>query len=264
MIANEKQEAESNVHDDYAAKLLKYMNKEASAAQPSQEKKAQPDEVDALVSDLLKQVITESGGSHSKPESAKTDNHHSSIGAQKSKADNSKPAFEASAADKTVAAKTSPAAATSKPETPVFAASAKPKSKAPFIAIACVCALAAIAIPALMFTGSSGNASKTAATTSLPAVGAKSLPAGQSAAVPIVKVVPKYPNLGVRGGISGSVVLDLSIDTDGLVVKSTPVSGNPLFFNTAIETANQWRFKPATTDGKNVASRTKITLYFRP
>jgi periplasmic protein TonB len=273
MIAKEKQEPELNVHDDYAAKLLQYMNKEAGATQPSQEKKAQPDEVDALLSDLLKQVKTESGPSPAKPEPAKTESLPSSIGAQKPKADipkteQAKPATKTAPAEKSSAAPVTPASATPKAAMPVFAASVKQKSKTPFIAVACVCALAAIGIPVYIFTGSSSQTSKSAASlpaaSAAPVAGVTSLPAGQTAAVPTVKVVPKYPKIGVRGGISGSVVLELSIDGDGMVVQSKPVSGNPLFFNAAIETANQWRFKPATANGKNVASRTRITLYFRP
>jgi TonB family protein len=273
MIAKEKQEPESNVHDDYAAQLLQYMNKGAGTAQPSQEKKAQPDEVDALISDLLKQVKTESGTSHSKPEPAKTEGPPSSTGTQKPKADIRKPEQAKSAAkpapaEKSSAAPVAPAPATPKTAMPAFAASAKQKSKTPFIAIACVCALAVIGIPVYIFTGSSSQASKSAtslpAASAAPVAGVASLPAGQTAAVPTVKIVPKYPSLGVRGGVSGSVVLELSIDVDGMVAQSIPVSGNPLFYNAAIETANQWRFKPATANGKNVASRTRITLYFRP
>ena len=291
MMGKEKQEAESNIHDDYAAKLQKFMNKGADAAQPSQEKKTQQDEVDELVLDLLKQVMTESGESHPKPEPAKAESLHLSVGTQKPKADVPKPAPEQSAVkeshtEKPSTAKASPAPVASKPATPVSAFdlalkpvleaaanckpafSAKQKIKTSFITIACVCALAAIAIPVYRFTGSSSQASKSAtslpAATAAPAAGFKSLPAYQTAAVPIVKVVAKYPNLGVRSSISGSVVLALSIESDGMVVQSTPISGNPLFYNAAIETANQWRFKPATANGKSVASRARITLYFRP
>jgi periplasmic protein TonB len=273
MIAKEKQEPESNVHDDYAEKLLQYMNKEAVTAQPSQEKKAQPDEVDALISDLLKQVKTESGPSPAKPESAKTESLPPSIGTQKPKADipkteQAKSAAKAAPAEKSSAAPATPALAAPKTAMPVFAASAKQKSKTPFIAVACVCALAAIGIPVYIFTGSSSQAPKSAssqpAASAAPVAGITSLPAGQTAAVPTVKVVPKYPKVGVRAGVSGSVVLELSIDSDGMVAQSKPVSGNPLFYNAAIETANQWRFKPATANGKSVASRTRITLYFRP
>ena len=273
MIAKEKQEAESNIHDDWAAKLQKYMNKGAEAAQPSQEKKAQSDELDALVSDLLNKVMTESGGSYPRPEPTKAESLHLSVGTQKPNADIPKPAPEKSAVkeshtEKPSIDKTSPTPVASKPATPVYAASAKQKIRTPFIAIACVCALAAIAIPVHMFTGSSSQASKSAA--SLPAAAAasaagfKSLSTYQTVAVPIVKVAPKYPDLGVRGGISGSVVLALSIESNGMVVQSTPLSGNWLFYNAAIETANQWRFKPATANGKKVPSRTRITLYFRP
>jgi TonB family protein len=120
-----------------------------------------------------------------------------------------------------------------------------------------------------MFTGSSNHASKPAESqnidaTSSPTANAKTGPAGRVSAVPIVKVLPKYPDLGARNGITGSVVLELSIESDGTVVNAIPVSGNPLFYNEAINTANRWKFSPASVNGKNVPSRSRITLYFRP
>ena len=126
MIAKENQESGSNIHDDYTAMLQKYMNKGAEAAQPSQEKKAQQDEVDAIVLDLLEQVMTESGGIHPESEPAKAESLHLSVDTLKPKTDISKPAPEKvavkeSPTEKPSTAKASPAPVASKPATPVSA-----------------------------------------------------------------------------------------------------------------------------------------------
>ena len=60
MIGNKGQTVRSDNKDDYEAVVLDFLDKEMAAAQTTQETKQQSDELDALVSDLMKQVITES------------------------------------------------------------------------------------------------------------------------------------------------------------------------------------------------------------
>jgi TonB family protein len=274
MIGKEKQEAASNIGDNYEAALLNYFDKEAAAVPPSPEKKKQSDELDALMSDLLKQVMTESDQPKPDLEATKAESLHLAVGTQKPKADILKPEMESSAVlgpprEEAAPAEASSIAPASKPAAAIFAAPAARKSKIPFIAIACFCALAAVGIPIYIFTGSASHASKPvesqhADAASSPIAASKAAPDGRVSAVAITKVLPKYPNLGVKGGVSGSVVLELSIDSNGTVVNAAPVSGNPLFYNEAINAANQWRFRPASVAGANVPSRSRVTLYFRP
>jgi TonB family protein len=274
MIGKEKKEAESNIHEDYAATLLSLMDNEAAAVKQSQEKIEPSGEVDVLMSDLLKQVITESNQLNPAPKPTKAEGPHVPIGTQKPKADILKPAKENLAVfrppgEKSASAKAPSTPPISKPAATVLVAPAKRKNKVLYIAIACFCALAAIGIPVYIFTGSASHVSKPGE--SPHADGASSPTANSNAAqnnltpaVPIVKIVPKYPDLGARKGVAGSVILELSIESDGTVVNASPVSGPPVLYNAAIDTANQWRFKPASLAGKNVPSRSRITLYFRP
>ena len=59
MNSNDRQPAETENQDKYEATVLDFLDREMAAAQPSQQKDQQSQELDALVSDLLKQVITE-------------------------------------------------------------------------------------------------------------------------------------------------------------------------------------------------------------
>ena len=59
MSSNEGNPAGPDAQEKYEATVLDFLEREMAAAQPAQEAKQQSSELDALVSDLLKQVITE-------------------------------------------------------------------------------------------------------------------------------------------------------------------------------------------------------------
>jgi periplasmic protein TonB len=286
MDSKEKYESESDSRDHAEATLLNFLEKEVDGFKPPQPKKKQPDDLDALMSDLLKQVITETDQpqSDSKASSVtKDDTRRDPVSPEKPAVENKNPQqvesvpAKASAKEpkvepeKTVTERSVPTKAQPSPPKPV-AESPKPvialptqTNKTRLIAMAGICLLAVIAIPIYVFKGSSGNASKSAA--SKPALTAPASAAssnGRVAAIPINKVRPKYPELGTASGPSGDVALELSINEKGEVVQVTPVSGRAIFFTEAIEAAKQWRFRPALEGGNPVPCRTKITLSFRP
>ena len=66
---------------------------------------------------------------------------------------------------------------------------------------------------------------------------------------------PPYPMLARRMGHQGEVLLDVHVERDGRVSEITlkQSSGSDLLDRTAIETVREWRFQPATFDGKPVA-----------
>lgn len=74
---------------------------------------------------------------------------------------------------------------------------------------------------------------------------------------------PVFPELALRSRSSGSVVLELQIDEQGRVVKATPVSGPPVFYNAAVTAAMKWRYKPASIGGVNVRSQSRTTIDFK-
>lgn len=90
-------------------------------------------------------------------------------------------------------------------------------------------------------------------------------PAGSRNLVPsilISQVNPVYPELAIRSRTSGSVVLELQIDNEGKVVKATPVSGPSVFYIEAVKAAMQYRYRPATLNGRNVSSKSRVTMIF--
>jgi TonB family protein len=80
--------------------------------------------------------------------------------------------------------------------------------------------------------------------------------------VPIAQVSPRYPEIAIKERESSEVVLELDISSEGHVVKATPVSGSKLFHKEAVSTVMKWRYRPASLNGANVASKSRVTLKF--
>jgi len=78
----------------------------------------------------------------------------------------------------------------------------------------------------------------------------------------ISQISPVYPELAIRSRTSGSVVLELQIDKEGKVVKAAPISGPSVFYSEAVKAAMQYRYRPATLDGTNVPSKSRVTMVF--
>jgi len=70
---------------------------------------------------------------------------------------------------------------------------------------------------------------------------------------------PKMPYrpVGIR-----IVEMDAIVDESGRVVEICPIRGEHDFFDAAAKALRQWRFKPATLDGKPVAFRFHFTTRF--
>jgi TonB family protein len=79
----------------------------------------------------------------------------------------------------------------------------------------------------------------------------------------IHQVDPDFPEDGRRSGISGSVVLSLTVGTDGLPhdieVKKSLGHG---FDENAILSVQQWRFEPAAEDGRPVPAQIFVEVDF--
>jgi outer membrane biosynthesis protein TonB len=56
--------------------------------------------------------------------------------------------------------------------------------------------------------------------------------------------------------------LELQIDDQGKVAKATPVSGPAIFYNAAVNAAMKWRYRPASINGVNVSSQSRVTMVF--
>jgi protein TonB len=104
-------------------------------------------------------------------------------------------------------------------------------------------------------------------------VGGNNQPAAPAAPLPIggdVKqaklissVAPVYPTLAKNQHVSGNVQVDALIDANGKVTTMKVVSGPTLLHQAAMDALRQWRYQPATLDGKAVPMHLTVTLQFR-
>jgi TonB family protein len=73
---------------------------------------------------------------------------------------------------------------------------------------------------------------------------------------------PVYPPMARQMKITGRVIVEAFIDTQGNVAKVEPVAGNPLLTGAAVNAVKKWTFKPFTADEKPVKTATQLTFSF--
>jgi TonB family protein len=79
----------------------------------------------------------------------------------------------------------------------------------------------------------------------------------------IASVPPIYPSLAKSQHVSGDVRVDALIDPNGHVTTMKVVSGPTLLHQAAMDALHQWRYQPATLDGKPVQMHLTVTIQFR-
>ncbi|MGH9722351.1 MAG: TonB family protein [Bryobacteraceae bacterium] len=72
----------------------------------------------------------------------------------------------------------------------------------------------------------------------------------------------EYPRLARTQGISGLVRIEVTIAENGSVQKPKVLAGHPMLVAGVSETLPRWRYRPATVDGKAVATTTEIEVRF--
>jgi len=79
----------------------------------------------------------------------------------------------------------------------------------------------------------------------------------------ISPVAPVYPAMAKSQHVSGNVLIDALIDANGRVTTMKVVSGPTLLHQAAMDALKQWRYQPATLDGKPTAMHLTVTIQFR-
>ncbi len=79
----------------------------------------------------------------------------------------------------------------------------------------------------------------------------------------ISSMPPVYPALAKTQHVSGDVTVDALIDANGRVTTMKVVSGPSLLQQAAMDALKQWKYQPATLDGKAVAMHLSVTIRFR-
>jgi TonB family protein len=81
--------------------------------------------------------------------------------------------------------------------------------------------------------------------------------------VRVIKTVrPVYPALAKQSRLSGSVVVQGTVDKNGRIIDLQLISGPPLFRHAAFEAVKQWVFKPARLNGQAIEQSARIRLDF--
>lgn len=79
----------------------------------------------------------------------------------------------------------------------------------------------------------------------------------------ISSVPPVYPAMAKTQHVGGDVRIDALIDANGRVTTMKVVSGPSLLHQAAMDALRQWKYQPATLDGKAVPMHLTVTLQFR-
>ncbi len=120
-------------------------------------------------------------------------------------------------------------------------------------------ALCALSVALLSVTQGAGLAQE-ASKQDRPLVIRKSGGVFQSSAVK--RVEPVYPPQAKAAKVSGSVLVELTVDEKGGVIAARAISGPPLLRDSAVSAAKGWKFKPTALSGVPVRVIGTITFNF--
>jgi len=79
---------------------------------------------------------------------------------------------------------------------------------------------------------------------------------------PIKKVMPEYPQLAASARITGIVVIEAHVGTDGRVLSADVLRGAPLLNDAAVAAVKQWRYKPLLLNGEPTEFILTVTVNF--
>jgi TonB family protein len=82
------------------------------------------------------------------------------------------------------------------------------------------------------------------------------------AAALVHRVEPVYPTLPLQMHREGRVELYAIIATDGSIQALEVVSGDPLFYTSALAAVREWRYRPTYLDGQAVEVETQISVIY--
>jgi TonB family protein len=77
------------------------------------------------------------------------------------------------------------------------------------------------------------------------------------------RVEPLYPTLAKQTGREGRVELHALIATDGSIESLEVLSGDPLFYSSALAAVREWRYRPTFLNGQAVEIDTRITVLYK-
>ena len=74
---------------------------------------------------------------------------------------------------------------------------------------------------------------------------ASSLHAQDNVRTVVHKVAPIYPEIAKQMGLTGSVIVSVTVDPSGKVIKAESASANKVFIAAAVTAIKQWKYAPS-------------------
>ncbi|MGH9716323.1 MAG: TonB family protein [Candidatus Acidiferrales bacterium] len=78
----------------------------------------------------------------------------------------------------------------------------------------------------------------------------------------ISSVLPTYPSLAQQAGVTGTVVIDTTVDKEGRVAKMKVVSGPVLLRGAALSALRQWKYTPSRLNGQPISVKMIVSIRF--
>jgi TonB family protein len=78
----------------------------------------------------------------------------------------------------------------------------------------------------------------------------------------IVNVAPVMPEVARQAGVSGVVILEATVGTDGAIAEARVLRSIPLLDQAALDAVRQWRFEPTLLNGAPVPVIMTVTVNF--
>jgi protein TonB len=79
----------------------------------------------------------------------------------------------------------------------------------------------------------------------------------------VVDVAPVYPEIAMKAGVQGIVVVEATIDVKGRVTNATVLKGLPMLDEAALEAVRRWIYTPTLLDGVPTPVIMTVTVRFR-
>jgi len=76
------------------------------------------------------------------------------------------------------------------------------------------------------------------------------------------KTQPSYPDDAKRAGVSGAVLLQATVGTDGIVKDVSVISGPQMLEQAALDAVKTWRYRPYLLNGQPTEARTTVSVEF--
>jgi protein TonB len=76
-------------------------------------------------------------------------------------------------------------------------------------------------------------------------------------------VVPVYPEIARRAGLSATVIVECVIGLDGRIASARVLRGHPLLDGAALDAVRQWTYRPPLLNGTPVEAVMTVTVRFQ-